>query len=518
MREDPLEYDCFLGRGSFGVVVRAVLSTNKRTREGEEVRQRCWVAVKEVDVLSYKASDAYKPCLLDTIYEMRLLAHFHHLQHSHVLGLKGVVRRRVRNLPEPGKTLCLVMPYYPLNLEDAICDDELLLPSLNTKGPELLLKDILKGLAALHDLEVAHRDLKPANILLKQPRADNDSDWPAGWIAVIGDLGSARSVRTSVRDDRSPTPPKSYAVCTAGWRAPELLCGFPWGADRGQDRSLVDLRVDVWSVGLIFYEMFAGDAVCRECSGRSEQEVSERVLECLLRHPLVRDANPTLKSQGFFGQLPAGTKQLCSGFWSRPSKAATRPAAREEAWKKQYNAEPIKSLLWGLLRLSPGDRWTARRALEHLSAPGSVDPSQLPSQPFDCSFEQWDITRCEDYIFTTKGDRLHSDLPRSAPAPAPAHPAADGDGSYRSCGASAPLEAEEAEKYRCCSADAAVSSTPSQPGSDTSSDARSMSISWLAEGSPISGTANLEMEELDEDLLARIAAREPWPGRGGFGC
>ena len=238
------------------------------------------------------------------------------------------------------------------------------------------------------------------------------------------------------------------------------------------------------------------------------------MLECLLRHPLVRGANPTLKSQGFFDQLPAGTKQLCRGFWSsQPSEEAIRPAGtREEAWNQQ--AEPIKSLVPRLLRLSPGDRWTARRALEHLSVPGSMDPSQ----PFDCSFEQWDNTHCEGYIFTTPGDRLHSDLPPSAPAPAPAHAAADGDGSYRSCGASAPPEAEEAEKYCCCSADAAVSSTPSQPGSDTSSDARSMSISWLAEGGPISGTANLEMEELDEDLLARIAAREPWPGRGGLGC
>ena len=52
----------------------------------------------------------------------------------------------------------------------------------------IILSDVCRGLAHLHNLNVVHRDIKPANILLQQVQS--------GCLARIGDFGVARAMET----------------------------------------------------------------------------------------------------------------------------------------------------------------------------------------------------------------------------------------------------------------------------------------------------------------------------------
>ena len=92
--------------------------------------------------------------------------------------------------------------------------------------------DVLQGLAYAHDRGVIHRDVKPANILVT---VDGQ--------AKIADFGVARSVRASL----SLRTQEGQILGTPHYMAPEHVAG------RG-----VDSRADLFSVGVVLFEMLSG--------------------------------------------------------------------------------------------------------------------------------------------------------------------------------------------------------------------------------------------------------------------
>jgi len=106
-----------------------------------------------------------------------------------------------------------------------------------------------RGVLALHDRRLAHFDLKPSNVFLK------------GDVARVGDYGLAKLLV----DGRQTL---SFGRGTPQYMAPEML------------RNRGDHRADVYSLGVILYEILAGRLPCAAESGsglavREEDEPPE---------------------------------------------------------------------------------------------------------------------------------------------------------------------------------------------------------------------------------------------------
>lgn len=96
---------------------------------------------------------------------------------------------------------------------------------INTKK---IIYQILLGLKEMHDLSICHRDLKPENIFFK------------GNVIKIGDFGSSKQLMNF--EENTPYVVSRY------YRAPELILGI----------KCYSLNIDLFSVGVIFYELITG--------------------------------------------------------------------------------------------------------------------------------------------------------------------------------------------------------------------------------------------------------------------
>ena len=124
---------------------------------------------------------------------------------------------------------------------------------------------ISNGLAFAHAAGVVHRDLKPGNIMLL----------PDGTVKIL-DFGLART--TDVSNTKS-----GVTLGTVSYMAPEQVRG-----------GRADERSDLWSVGVLLYEMITG---VRPFSGEHEVSVAHTILHDDPKPPasLRRDAPPPLE-------------------------------------------------------------------------------------------------------------------------------------------------------------------------------------------------------------------------------
>jgi beta-lactam-binding protein with PASTA domain/predicted Ser/Thr protein kinase len=139
------------------------------------------------------------------------------LSHPHVVG--------VLDQGNDGNTAYLVMEYIKGHtLRDVLRDRGALPPRLALA----LIDPVVEGLGAAHAAGFIHRDVKPENVLI----ADDGR-------IKIGDFGLARAVTSSTST--------GALIGTVAYISPELVLGRP-----------ADERSDVYSVGIMLYEMLTG--------------------------------------------------------------------------------------------------------------------------------------------------------------------------------------------------------------------------------------------------------------------
>ena len=109
------------------------------------------------------------------------------------------------------------------------------LPAAQAEG---LFRGVLAGVALAHTQGMVHRDLKPANILLA-PLPEG------GWLPRVSDFGVARVQDAAGGGMGTRT---GMMVGTPGYMAPE----------QADEAKSVDARADIFSLGVILYEMTTG--------------------------------------------------------------------------------------------------------------------------------------------------------------------------------------------------------------------------------------------------------------------
>ncbi|HKZ01788.1 MAG TPA: protein kinase, partial [Pyrinomonadaceae bacterium] len=101
---------------------------------------------------------------------------------------------------------------------------------------------ITSALEAAHSAGIVHRDIKPDNIMLR----------PDGYVKVL-DFGLAKLTE--------PHGPNSDEAATLIRTQPGVVVGTANYMSPEQARGVdVDLRTDIWSLGVVLYEMVAGHA------------------------------------------------------------------------------------------------------------------------------------------------------------------------------------------------------------------------------------------------------------------
>jgi eukaryotic-like serine/threonine-protein kinase len=169
--------------------------------------------------------------------EAQLLASLNHPHIAQIYGFEDFpvtgfghthVRALVMELVD-GKTLADRIASGPIPLEEAL----------------VLAKQIADALESAHERGIIHRDLKPANIKLTSHGAVKVLDF--GLAKVLEPVGGRDAGAMNSPTVATPATQSGVILGTAAYMSPEQARGQP-----------VDKRSDIWSFGVVLYEMITG--------------------------------------------------------------------------------------------------------------------------------------------------------------------------------------------------------------------------------------------------------------------
>ena len=296
------------------------------------------VAIKVVrpEVASALGTDRF-------LREIEIVAQLHH---PHIIPLY--------DSGEADGSLFYVMPYEAgLSLRQRLTRDG----PLPLDDVLLILRDVCDGLAYAHQHGIIHRDIKPDNVLL------------TGRHAMITDFGVAKAVT----DAAAASAPGAAGIIlgTPAYMAPEQIAG----------EAQVDRRADIYSVGVLAYELLAGRV---PFNGGAYEDVraahlaqipaplatyregvpaplADLVMRCLEKRPddrwqsadeLLRQLEAVAKSIGIpADQAPAGWKRwlpvaaaLAVLAVALPAFVSRREATPESQWRARWATARINRL------------------------------------------------------------------------------------------------------------------------------------------------------------------------------
>jgi len=175
-------------------------------------------------------------------------------------------------------------------------------------------KQIADALETAHDQGIVHRDLKPANIMITPDGVVKVLDFGLAAISQPNTAGSTSDPRNSPTMTMAATQ-AGMIMGTAAYMSPEQASGKP-----------VDKRADIWSYGVVLYEMLAGEQLF-------DGETISHPLADVLRAPIDLD------------QLPANTprviRDLVKRCLDRDVKKRLRDIGEARVAIQNYLANPV---------------------------------------------------------------------------------------------------------------------------------------------------------------------------------
>jgi serine/threonine-protein kinase len=151
----------------------------------------------------------------------------HELRYARKITHENVIR--IYDFLTFGKAYAISMEYFPSHTLAAEIKSGM---PIETHRALRMLRDINHGMSVAHHAQIVHRDLKPANILI------NDEG-----LAKVVDFGLAAAI--SHMDSRLTR--SGVVIGTPTYMAPEQVRG-----------GSIDARTDIYSLGVIMYEIFTG--------------------------------------------------------------------------------------------------------------------------------------------------------------------------------------------------------------------------------------------------------------------
>jgi eukaryotic-like serine/threonine-protein kinase len=151
----------------------------------------------------------------------------HELRYSRKITHRNVIR--IFDFVSLGGNYAISMEYFPSHTLGAEMANHRPLPYEKTRQWG---QDIATGMAVAHQVGIVHRDLKPANILINQEGLLKIVDFGVAAAASSGDTQLTKT---------------GYVIGSPKYMAPEQILG-----------KKVDHRADIYSVGVILYEMLTG--------------------------------------------------------------------------------------------------------------------------------------------------------------------------------------------------------------------------------------------------------------------
>ena len=243
-----------------------------------------------------------------------------------------------------------------------------------------ITRDVVSGLVVAHEAGVVHRDMKPANIMIG--KADGN--------AYIMDFGIARSasevVKAALPEGDIPLPSKGTQV-HGHTMAGAIVGTFEYMAPEQFRGEVADQRADLYTMGLILYDMLAGRrrsksarSVVAEVQKRTKKsppplrEVDPEIPEPLaqvVEHCLEPDPDDRFQT----------AKELEQALDLLDDDGTLKPIKRTLTWKLMATAATI------VLALLAGTFWFARtRAPEEAPEPMSILVADLHNETGDQSF------------------------------------------------------------------------------------------------------------------------------------
>jgi len=215
----------------------------------------------------------------------------------------------VHDFGESGGYCFLIMEYVDgVNLRQAM--------KAGRFTPDQALKvvpDICTALQAAHEQGVLHRDIKPENILLDSKGR-----------VKIADFGIAK-----LMDDRASEVMLTQSgarLGTAPYMAPEQI----------EQPSSVDHRADIYSLGVVLYEMLTGELPLGRFAAPSEKVQVSNGVDAVVMRALEKERGRRQQSAGEMRTEIEGAATQHQGHWSR------------DGWRWESFEYKSKRMVWGL--------------------------------------------------------------------------------------------------------------------------------------------------------------------------